>query len=104
MNFKKVYKPSKDKDTKSVISSDYSWQQSINIPFSEFPALKNVKIGAIMVMAVKGEIGSINEKGISLKINEMSECKDVKEEKVVEKEEKTVKADGKKLKKMFGGK
>mgnify|MGYP001575098438 CR=1 FL=1 len=72
MNFKQVYKPSKNKETHAVVSDDISWQQSIRVPFSEFPEMKKEKIGDKICIAVMGALSNMDEKGITIKISHMS--------------------------------
>ena len=72
--FKTVYKKERNKETSAMVESDYSWQQSVNIPFTEFPDMKNEKINNDVSVVVSGKISSIDEKHVTVKIDSMALC------------------------------
>ena len=70
--FKTVYKESKKKETGLMISDDYSWAQTIRIPFKEFPEVKKGKINESITLVVSGDLSNMDEKGVSIKIKSMA--------------------------------
>lgn len=66
--FVQIYHPEKEKKNMPECSP---WGQSIELFFKDFKGLENIKVSDTVTIVGKGSITKIDEKGVSLRIEQV---------------------------------
>ncbi len=67
--FVQIYHPEKEK--KNIPESCSPWGQSVELFFKDFKGLEDIKVSDTVTIVGKGSITRIDEKGVSLRIEQV---------------------------------